>query len=212
MTDPRLARPLWRGRTNVDALTIACIEHAEAIMRRAHPQIAHLFDITQGSYQAGSGDPNSAGTHDEGGVADAAWCGHVECVWALRKAGMFASHRTPEQGPWPHHIHAVVVGHPLLAPLAADQVDDYLAGRNGLAGHAPDDGPRITPIPRPVWPWPREDWFDMADKADLAAVIAEAIPAIVKAVLDAPVDNDPETSVRKALRRSNDAALAAKEG
>lgn len=205
MADPRLARPLWRDRTNVDALTIACIEHAEAIMVREHPQIAHLFDVTQGSYQAGAGDPNSAGTHDEGGVVDTAWCGHLECIRALRKAGMFASHRTPEQGPWPHHIHAVVVGHPLLAPLAEQQATAYLDGFNGL-GHlgrgGPDDGPRITPIPRPVWPWPREDWFDMADKADLDAAIAAAIPAIVEAFLDAQVDDDPETTVRRALRRA----------
>lgn len=154
MTDARLARPMWRGRTNVDALTVACIEHAEQIVRQDRPDIAHPFFVTQGSYQAGAGDPKSAGTHDRGGVVDLRWCGHTYCLRALRMAGMAAWHRTPKQGPWPDHIHAVVIGHPLLANLADEQVDDYLVGRNGLAHSAPDDGPRLSPIPRPVWPWP----------------------------------------------------------
>lgn len=159
MSDPRLtgtgrlmpwARPSWRGRTNVDALTIACIEHAEQLA-------GHRFTVTQGSYQAGGGDPNSAGTHDAGGVVDLRWTGRRGDVHALRAAGMAAWHRTPAQGPWPDHIHAVVIGHPLLAPAAARQVADYLAGRDGLADNRPDPGPRLTPIPRPVWPWPPQE-------------------------------------------------------
>lgn len=150
MTDPRLERPSWRGRTNVDALTIACIEHAEAIG-------GHLFTITQGSYQNGGGEVNSAGTHDRGGVVDIKWCRHNRCIKALRKAGMAAWHRTPAQGPWPDHIHAVVIGHPDLAPVAARQVDSYKNRRDGLAGNGPDDGPQLSPIPLPVWPYPPED-------------------------------------------------------
>src|SRR5690606_18573494 len=110
MSDPRLARPLWRGRTNVDALTIACIEAAEKIG-------GHEFIVTQGSYQ--SSVAASAGTHDRGGAVDLRWCGHDKCVRALRLAGMAAWHRNPSQGPWPHHVHAVVIGHPSLAPSAA---------------------------------------------------------------------------------------------
>lgn len=152
--DARLARPLWRGRTNMDALTIACVERAEKIARKKSPATAHEFVVTQGSYQAGAGDRKSAGTHDLGGVVDLRWCGHATCLWALRKAGLAAWHRTPAQGSWPHHIHAVVVGHPYLANAAEEQVDDYLVGRNGLANNGPDDGPRLNPIPRPKWPWP----------------------------------------------------------
>ena len=147
MTDQRLTRPTWRGRTNVDALTIACLEHAEQLA-------GHKFTITQGSYQAGAGDPDSSGTHDRGGVVDLAPC-HPVCIWHLRAAGMAAWDRTPEQGPGPRHTHAVVLGHPDLAPAAARQVIAYTAGRNGLADDGPDDGPRITPIPRPPWP-PKE--------------------------------------------------------
>jgi len=147
VTDPRLVRQLWRGRTNVDALTIACIEHAEAIA-------GHKFVVTQGSYQSGAGDRNSAGTHNLGGVVDLRWCGHGSCIRALRLAGMAAWHRTPAQGPWPDHIHAVVVDHPRLAASAQAQVTAYRNGRNGLANNGPDDGPRLEPTPTPTFPWP----------------------------------------------------------
>jgi hypothetical protein len=148
LDDPRLNRPAWRGRTNVDALTIACIERAEQM-------VGHEFVVTQGSYQAGHGDENSAGTHDLGGVVDLRWCGHPGCVLALRKAGMIATwHRTPAQGPWPHHIHAVVRDHPHQAASAQRQTGAVMAGRNGLVNNGPDDGPQLSPWPRPVWPWP----------------------------------------------------------
>ena len=160
MSDPRLARPLWRGRTNVDALTIAALEKAEQIA-------GHRFTITQGSYQ--STVAASAGTHDKGGAVDLEWTGKVSDVLALRKAGFAAWHRNPTQGPWGHHIHAVVVDHPLLAPSAARQVTAYRNGRNGLSNNGPDDGPRINPIPVYVW----ED-DDMATAKDeiLAAIAA----------------------------------------
>lgn len=152
MADPKLARPSWRGRTNVDALTIACIERAEKIVADRHPKLAHAFIVTQGSYQ--STVAASAGTHDDGGAVDLRWCGHAECVRALREAGMAAWHRHPGQGRWVDHIHAVVVGHPRLAPSAARQVTAYRNRRNGLANNGRDDGPQLTPIPAPVWPWP----------------------------------------------------------
>lgn len=151
--DP-LDRPAWRGRTNVDRLTIAAIEKAEEYA-------GHKFTITQGSYQGGAGDPLSAGTHDLGGVVDIRWTGNDGDVLALRKAGFAAWHRTPAQGPWPHHIHAVLVSHPLLAAAAERQVGAYLNGRNGLASDGPDDGPRLNPIPRFRWVSTGE-WLDDA--------------------------------------------------
>lgn len=148
--DARLVRPKWRDRTNVDALTIACIEHAEQLLGRR-------LVLTQGSYQ--NSVSASAGTHNKGGVVDISVSGMSEAektrvVRALRRAGMAAWLRRSWQGPWKEHIHAVVVGHPLLAPAAARQVVAYLNRRNGLANNGPDDGPRLDPIPRPVWPWP----------------------------------------------------------
>lgn len=155
--DP-LARPLWRGRTNVDAITIAAIEAAEEIG-------GHEFVVTQGSYQGGSGDPLSAGTHDLGGVIDLRWCGHNSCILALRKVGFFAWHRTPAQGPWPDHVHAGLLGHPHMALAAIRQGDAYRAGRNGLDNNGPDDGPRINPIPMFTWP-PEDPMADYAAQLD----------------------------------------------
>lgn len=170
MGDPRLERPEWRGRTNVDRLTIACIEHAEAIA-------GHTFTITQGSYQSGGGDMNSVGTHDRGGVVDIRWCIHSRCIRALRKAGMAAWHRTPAQGPWPDHIHAVVIGHPDLAVSASNQVTSYMNRRDGLKANGPDDGPQLSPIPRPVWPYPPED--DMAQYDSLLAGMDKKLDRLI---------------------------------
>lgn len=158
MTDARLTRPSWRGRTNVDALTIAALARAEKIG-------GHEFVVTQGSYQSGGGDVNSAGTHDRGGVVDLRWCGHRDCILALRRAGFAAWHRTPKQGPWPDHIHAVVIDHPRLAASAARQVASYRAGRNGLASNGPDDGPRPAELDGPTFPYPPKPKADPNQKS-----------------------------------------------
>ena len=192
MADPRLARPSWRGRTNVDAMTIAAIERAEKIG-------GHQFVVTQGSYQGGHGDRNSAGTHDGGGVVDLRWCGHARCIRALRQAGFAAWLRTPAQGPWPHHIHAVLGGHPRLAQSAANQWTAYVGGRDGLKSNGPDDGPRINPIPR--FTWSQED--DMAlDKDDIDKVTRSVVNALMQRNL---TGKKGELTVATALRRAANA-------
>lgn len=159
MTDPRLARPLWRGRSNVDALTISCIERAERM-------VGHQFVVTQGSYQ--STVAASGGTHDRGGAVDLRWCGHNECILALRKSGMAATwHRKPSQGPWPDHTHGVVYGHPDLSPAAARQITSVLGGGNGLKGNGPDDGPRPEPFIPAIWPPLPEDDMNPAQEKTL---------------------------------------------
>jgi hypothetical protein len=199
VSDPRLARPLWRGRTNVDALTIACIEHAEQIVRDERPDIAHLFTVTQGGYQIENPnrEPDSGTTHLRGGGTDLSWCGHPFCYLALRRAGMFIWHRTPKQGPWRDHFHGAPLGHPFMDPALEAQEDSYLARGNGLGGE--DDGPRLNPIPRPVWPWPQEDDMPYRDwpDADRKALVED----IVAGLLNAQVDDDPKFNVKQALRR-----------
>lgn len=192
MSDPRLDRPLFRGRTNVDAYTIAWILHAEAIVRERWPKLAHELQITKGGYQPAA-DKDSADTHTRGGATDFVWC-HPECLRALRAAGGFAWHRTPAQGDWAHHIHGAPLGHPDMAPGLARQEAGYLAGRNGLANNGPDDGPRLNPIPRPTWPWPEEDTVN-AD--DIKAIAAET----TKQLLAAKVSEEGPT-VKAALRRA----------
>lgn len=156
-TDPRLVRPKWRNRTNVDAFTIACIEHAEALVRKRAPKIAHPFKVTKGSYQPTGGTTTSGTTHDRGGAVDLEWCGHWVCYVALRDAGMFIWHRTPEQGPWDDHYHGAPIGHPDMSPSLQRQQTAYFNRRDGLKNNGPDTGPRLDPIPRPVWPWPQEE-------------------------------------------------------
>ncbi len=184
-TDPRLARPLWRGRTNVDALTIACIEHAEQIVRETAPKIAHEFVVTQGSYQGSTGDPDSGTTHRLGGGVDLRWCGHAVCYEALRQAGLFIWHRRPSQGDWVDHYHGAPIGHPYMDWRLEQQEASYLAGGDGLGGA--DDGPRLNPIPRPVWPWPPEDDMQDADFERIAQIIRDEVP---KAVAEYQVTTD----------------------
>ena len=139
-----LTRPAWRGRTNVDLMTITAIEQAERLA-------GFQFEVTQGSYQGGAGDSRSAGTHDAGGVVDLRTRDLTadqkrRMVRSLRRVGFAAWLRTPAQG-FTEHVHAVLGGHPLLHPTAAAQWRAYLNGRNGLASNGPDDGPRIHPTP-----------------------------------------------------------------
>ena len=89
----------------------------------------------------------SGSTHAGGGVVDIAptngdWDGAVA---ALRKIG-FAAWIRNEPG---HgyagsgvHIHAILMGDEQMSDQAAIQVQSYLNNDNGLAGSAPDDGPR----------------------------------------------------------------------
>ena len=180
LDDPRLARPPWRGRTNVDALTIACIEHAERIVAEEHPNIAHEFYVTQGSYQGDSGDPDSGTTHRLGGGVDLRWCGHNECYKALRRAGMFIWRRYPWQGDWPDHFHGAPIGHPHMDYRLKAQETSYLGGGDGLGGR--DDGPRPNPIPRPVWP-PEGDTVTPDQINEIVSqTVAALTPVIEKAV------------------------------
>ena len=134
--------------------------------RRVHPQTGLTIDtrtrdmlaaagrlarrtlvLDQGSYNPG-GDPTSAGTHDGGGVVDVSVEGMSAAVRpgvvrALRTVGFAAWARDPSQGDWPNHIHAAAISDTDLSVPAQHQIGDYYLGRNGLANHAPDDGPRV---------------------------------------------------------------------
>jgi hypothetical protein len=185
VTDPRLARPSWRGRTNVDALTIAALELAESYAGKT-------FVVTQGSYQGGGGDLNSAGTHDGGGVLDLRWTGDSDDIGALRRAGFAAWLRTPSQGPWPYHFHIVLGGHPKLAPAAARQWDSYVIGRNGLKDNGLDDGPRLNPIPRFEWGTPQEEDVALTD---------DDAKKFVNTLMKRSLNSDGSLTVAMALRQ-----------
>lgn len=110
------------------------------MIREAERHCGNLI-VVQGSYHPGVGA--SGGTHDKGGVVDLSVRGlsmtqiNRRVRW-LRKVGFAAWYRPPLAGVWGPHIHAVAVGFPNLAPLAAAQVGALRRGEDGLRGNAPD--------------------------------------------------------------------------
>jgi hypothetical protein len=102
--------------------------------------LGYQLQIIQGSYNAG-GVAASAGTHDGGGAVDVWGKGTSDATTvtnAMRKVGFAAWFRTPSQGNWGYHVHAIAIGDPELSRGARNQVADYLAGRNGLANDGRD--------------------------------------------------------------------------
>ena len=131
------ARVVWRG-WQLNKRTVAMIEAAEQ-------QYKSKFAILQGSYNKG-GVAESAGTHDGGGAVDVdvrtkSTAQRIAVVTALRSVGFAAWLRTPAQGNWPYHVHAIAVGDQDLSRGAAAQVVEYHRKRNGLANRGQDDGP-----------------------------------------------------------------------
>lgn len=119
----------------------------QAMLTEAERLLGRRLVLDQGSYNPG-GDPTSAGTHDGGGVVDINVDGmtaatRTAVARALRQVGFAAWVRSPSQGDWPWHIHAVAINDTDQATQAQNQVGDYYLGFNGLANHRPDDGPRI---------------------------------------------------------------------
>lgn len=135
-------RTYWRG-VLLDLRTAQMMTEVDRLVGPSVP-----VRPSQGSW---SGAAASAGTHSGCGAVDLMNATHAQCdviVEAMRRVGFAAWTRTPSQASWPLHVHGIAVqpggkhDRGCLAPQAALQVVDYFEGRNGLAGGAPDDGPR----------------------------------------------------------------------
>lgn len=164
---------VFRGH-RLDARTARMIEAAE--------KLGGPLSLTQGAYNGG-GVEASGGTHDGGGVSDFSVKGLTRKqinrrVRALRRVGFAAWHRTPDEGPWAAHIHAVAVGCKDLSPVAARQVTALRRGRNGLRSDRLD---RHRGMNLPVITW---ETYQQQESDD---VTKDDISAIAKAVLDEPV-------------------------
>lgn len=135
-----------------DGKTVDRITH-EAL-KEAERRLGYELTITQGSYTGGV--DASAGTHDGGGVVDLAAFEAARKVRVLRNVGFAAWRRMPSEGPWPEHVHAVLIGNKKLSPAARRQVEAYLANppRNGLKSNLIDRVDRPDPIPLFRWPQP----------------------------------------------------------
>lgn len=179
--------PMWRG-----VPVCSCMPEMLDDLAAGTPTLPTLVPV-QGSWSIPSKDSASALTHAGGGAMDISISGWTAAqVWALleecRRRGFVAWHRTRAQGFAPH-VHAVMDGCPHLSGLsnpvlgtAAWQVREYHAGRNGLAGRGPDDGPRdhvgVT--------W----WTYQQQEADMA-ISAQDLDAIRDAVWNKIFTQDP---------------------
>lgn len=134
MADDRYTRVTFHGVT-VDKYTMMALKVAEH-------WLGYELTILQGSYHPGVNQ--SGGTHDGGGVIDLSPYAWRDKVRVLRSLGFAAWHRTPAEGPWQEHVHAVQFGNAKLSVAAKQQIAAYLNGRDGLVGNKPDPGPRIT--------------------------------------------------------------------
>ena len=122
----------------------------KAMLVKAEDLLGRTLTVTQGSYNPG-GDPDSAGTHDGGGVLDLSVRDlsgeqRTKVVRTLRTVGFAAWLRNPSQGDWPFHIHAVAISDTDQSPAAQHQVGDYYLGLNGLANKGKDDGPKVEKV------------------------------------------------------------------
>ena len=96
------------------------------------------LELSQGSYT--TANPQSGGTHAGGGALDVRVGGlstaqRETVVKELRRTGFAAWLRTPSQGDWPYHIHAIAIGDKEMSSQAAQQVvwsvpgaDDHRVG------------------------------------------------------------------------------------
>lgn len=133
------------SKTTMDGKTVN--ERTAAMLKAAQKRANVNFSITQGSYNSDNG--SSAGTHDGGGAVDLSVRNVSDprvAVKALRQVGFAAWHRTPDQGDWAAHIHAVAISDTAMSPEAQAQVGDYFEGRNGLADNGKDDGPQVKKV------------------------------------------------------------------
>jgi hypothetical protein len=130
------------GRTTYSGKTVN--QRTRNMLASADAKVPFAIRLTQGSYNPG-GVGASAGTHDGGGAVDVNIDGLTQTqVWrtvaALRTVGFAAWYR-PTTSDWHRHIHAIAIGDTDLPSSARNQVADYYAGKNGLAGHAADNTP-----------------------------------------------------------------------
>jgi peptidoglycan hydrolase-like protein with peptidoglycan-binding domain len=113
------------------------------MLRAADAKVSWSLTLTQGSYN--TTNPDSAGTHDGGGVVDISVSSlsttqRWQTVQALRTVGFAAWLRTPDDG-FAYHIHANAISDPDMSVQARNQIHDHYFGKNGLANHAADNTP-----------------------------------------------------------------------
>lgn len=177
-------------------------------------QFGYAPTITQGAWmaQAGGGAAASAGYHDGGGcldlrVRDLRPGEATRLIRVLRARGAAAWLRDEAHGGFRDpHIHLVLGSDHGLTTGARWQWSEYLAGRSGLASRGADYHWRPDPI---VTTPPREDWFDMATKDELAQVVRAVVREEIDRALNKRQGND--RTVLGNIRAGGNARDLAKE-
>lgn len=133
-------------RVSVDGETVnkrtqEMLQRAQLIMRNKFGHEGFDFGVVQGSYS--SAVSASGGTHDRGGALDMHTRTHPrgtvdDMVKSLRMAGFAAWSRGRGNDSFDPHIHAIAIDDRELSAAAANQVNEYFAGGDGLVGSAPD--------------------------------------------------------------------------
>ena len=191
------------------------------MLTAAERRLGFTTVLTQGSYTAAN--PDSGSTHAGGGALDVRATGlssatRDRIVYRLRRIGFAAWLRTPAQGDWPYHIHAIAIGDREMSPAARQQVIDYRNGLNGLANKGPDDGPRV---PWTVYPqeldmsfygpehWDRADWERFDQRAGWLKTITDGHgdPRDAKKILEFIHKNGFETE--DVARQTQESAASA---
>jgi hypothetical protein len=100
-------------------------------------------------------DNASGSTHSGKGVVDLrtrtlTTTQALSLVYELRRRNFAAWLRNDQHGGFSPHIHAVHIDAPGQSPAARWQVDEYLAGRDGLTAGGPDYHPRPARNPYPL--------------------------------------------------------------
>lgn len=153
----------------------------DAMLTEMERRLGYPLSVTQGSYHAGFNP--SGGTHDGGGAVDLANYDWENKVRVGRDVGFAIWHRTADQGDWNDHLHGIAIGDKELSSAAADQVDDYYAHKDGLYYHRPDNTPHPDPIPVFDYAaWMKEDDMQDADFEKIAAIVADKLAPLEKAV------------------------------
>ncbi len=136
--------------------TVAMMDRAEYIMRNKFGHKNFSFKVVQGSYSGSVAA--SGGTHDRGGAIDIHTWSHNQgtvddMVKALRMSGFAAWSRGRGHDRFDPHIHAIAIGDRELSSSAANQVQEYFNGGDGLIGSAADPDRNLG---RPVPQWARK--------------------------------------------------------
>lgn len=221
MTAGTLARRTLLGHTfRCTNRTYAHLLWTIAELKRLHPE-ARLI-IIQACYNTGVEE--SAGTHDFDGVLDVRIVGMTwwDAQLFLRRCGWAAWYRFPPT--FSEHIHMCSIPEGLTNTPTLDQInhayaaagihvgiyvpgqiDDYFAHALGLKGQhrAGVDRSRFPrDIAATIYRY-REDWFDMATKAELKDAIREVLaePLVTPPPNDADFSGGKPVGLAAALRR-----------